>query len=400
MSIGLSYALTGMMQGRQQNIQDSLRRSQERRAQAAEGRAQETHGLNMRTGEANAIWAENRASEENLGRYNQTQQANADSATASATRAQRQASPEWMDTEYESIKAGLTGKQLGNTLTQQNITLNAEQLTPQNVARREQERKFRADDLIRKDQIGKIDLRIKQRNEELGKLTHLNDKTKAQQERQRLTDIDAYETIVRLRQGDKLSAIRLFNELDSNGIYDATDLAIDEEGNLHIKRQSGEDLIYPAEDIKAIEGRVQAEIAKTKKDQAPKVYTEKVFSETGAEIGERAYTIYQDPATGRTYKQYIDEMPETPASDEERRDTALDLLVNKEITLEEFKRLTGSEPPSKKPTTTQASQPAGNSGEFDEGEILPLPSATITNSNQPKPKPQAAGFGLNRLNTL
>ncbi|RDL44368.1 hypothetical protein DN730_08160 [Marinomonas piezotolerans] len=374
MSIGLGYVAKGLMQGRQQNINDSLRRNEEERRQMS-------FGLQQRIGEADAKVKEHNSSDHNLGLLDRRNTANTEQAEAQARTANFQSSDGYLDTLYRGVEAGVTGKQLNNQYAQQGIDLRGEQLTPEAKALRQKEQNFKASELERREAIGKMDLRIKQRNEELLQLTHLNDKARAQQERQKLTDIDAYETINRLRQGDKSNAIRLFNELDSNGIYDATDLSFDDAGNLYIARRDNEDIIYPAEAIKGIEQRIQAEIERTSAKKAPKVYKEKVFNEAGVEVGEKAYVLQHDPATNKQYKQYIEEKPQQQAQVDanEEIQVALEMVRDGELSAEMFEKWYGIKPPS------DASQ--GANTEFAD-DYIPPDTNTTTTVDKPK------GLGL------
>ena len=155
-------------------------------------------------------------------------------------------------------------------------------------------------------------------------------------------------------------------------------IEFDQQGNLHIKRQSGEDLIYPVNAIGAIEQRVKSEIEKSKVDKSPKVYTEKQYNDMGAEVGERAYIVSQDPKTGQQYKQYIEERPENQITPQEEIQTAIDMVRNNEITPQQFKSWYGFDAPVTGNTTAR---PAADD-EFSDGDIARRPSS---------------GFGLNQF---
>lgn len=391
--LGLGYIAQGMMAGIQGNRDWSMRKRQDQRQENADNRAAGMYGPTLRAANANANMIENNASDDNLDRTNRTNEAKAVNAEANAKRGMFLATDDMLGMQYDQTAEQVKGMGLGNDLKQQQVDLGAEAFTPQAVGLRAQEQAFRSSDLQRADQLGKLDLTVKKRNEKLAQLKHINDTTQQKQLKQKLTDIDAYETISRLRQGDKLSALKLFNDLDSNGIYDATDLSFTENGDLIIQRQSGETLTYPVSAIASIEQRVKADMAKANQ---PKINTEKVY-EDGVQTGERYWKTVSDPKTGQTYKEYITEKPVDGKFDPYK--IARDMIKVGDLTEEEYNQMHPD-----KPLLTM-SRPVENGASLA-GVEVPRPAhskGAMTLGVPPQPKafngnPTGKGLGFNFFN--
>ena len=349
MSFGLGYMADGLLKGQERNRSWGLQQQQNQRAndaneraQNAEERAAGLYQYDLKKAQSDAVIAANNASPENLGYTNTTNAANAEYAGQRA------------------VGAGLQNKQ-----TQQQIELNAEELTPQAKHYRDKVRQYESEAM--------------EWEHALRKSVHQNDQTKARLETSKLIDDRDYRALQLIRSGEHYGAAALINSFSDNPYREVVAVKQANNGSIVGYDKTGKaSVLYTKEQVESLEQRVKSEVAKTQSGKAPKVYTEKKYNEMGAEVGERAYIVSQDPTTGQQYKQYIEERPENQITPQEEIQTAIDMVRNNELTPQQFKSWYGFDAPV---TGNTAARPAVDD-EFSDGDIARRPSS---------------GFGLNQF---
>ncbi len=386
MSLGLGYIADGFIKGQERNRSWGLRQKQEERAQASEDRAAGMYPYQQRTAAADATIKEYNASDHNLGLLDRRNIANTEEAESRAGIAKYQSSGEYMDTLYQGIKAGVTGKQLYNQRTQQQVDLGAEEFSSVAKQKRENKRKY--------------ELEAQKWEYALSKTVNQNDQTEARLKTSKLIDERDYRVLQLIKGGDHLGAATLINSFSDNPHRNIVTIKQTNDGGIAGFDESGKVSVrYTKEQIEALERRRQSEIAKTRKEPKVQMIEQPLIGTDGNQVIDDAgnFVMQKIPYS---YNPQTDNWDPIRTSGGDQKISRNDVdpefyeLAWKQAVLqgnrtpEGFIKEYGYDP--RKPTSP------GN-GEFDEGELISGGLTVDLNNTSEKTAPR---LGINALKQL
>ncbi|QUX96611.1 hypothetical protein C0J08_14920 [Marinomonas sp. CT5] len=355
---GLGYLANGFLKGQERNRNWGLRQKQEERSQAADQRAQESHGIGMRIGGVNAAMAEEKMTPDAIDRRRQESGLGLDLAKQTLDNSQQQ---------------GLGIKQQ-NELRSEDLTPEAKQFRAQNRAAdikakqlQNQYNEYRNTDIGRK-----LEKESMAWEKHIGDIVNQKDEAQAQVQLSQALDMKRYRMIQLIESGDTTGAALFVNSSRANKHENITALQKTKDGGIVGYDSNGKAVInITPDEVKGVVSRVQ-KLQQSKSTQ-PKVMTEKIYDEYGTQIGEKPYIIKNDPQTGESYKQYVEERKDTTVSQtdgDEEIALAQTMVKAGEMTPEQFQQLYGQ---AYAPNQNNAPPSASNKPRQDDYDVdIPL----------------------------
>mgnify|MGYP003624131581 CR=1 FL=1 len=358
MSFGLGFIADGFLKGQERNRNWGLRQKQEERSQAADQRAQESHGIGMRIGGVNAAMAEEKMTPDAIDRRRQESGLGLDLAKQTLDNSQQQ---------------GLGIKQQ-NELRSEDLTPEAKQLRAQTKAAELKSKELQNQySEYRNTEAGrKLSKESMAWDKHIGDIVNQKDEAEAQVQLSNALDMKRYRMIQLIDSGDTMGAALLVNSSRDNKHENIATMQKTKEGGIVGYDVNGEAVInITADEVKGVVSRVQK--GQQTKSTQPKVMTEKTYNDMGDVNGERAYVVKTDPQTGQNYKEYVEERKDTTVtqtdSDEEIA-LAQTMVKAGEMTPEQFQRLYGQ---SYTPSQNNAPPNASNKPRQDDYDVdIPL----------------------------
>tara|TARA_R110001606_G_scaffold333085_1_gene480938 strand:+ start:403 stop:1479 length:1077 start_codon:yes stop_codon:yes gene_type:complete len=356
MSFGLGYIADGLLKGQERNRNWGLRQKQEERSQAADQRAQESHGLGVRIGEANATLAEEKT-------------------TPIAIQQRQERAGYGLDLAKQSLENSRTqglGLKQQNELRAEDLTPEAKQLRSQNDAANLKSKKLQNQySEYRNTEAGrKLSKESMAWEKHIGDIVNQKDEAEAQVQLSNALDMKRYRMIQLIDSGETMGAALLVNSSRDNKHENVATMQKTKEGGVVGYDMNGKVVFnVPADEVKRVVSRVQSQ--QTKKSQ-PKVMTEKTYNDMGDVNGERAYVVKTDPQTGQSYKEYVEERKDTTSQTDNDEEIALAQTMVKagEMTPEQFQQLYGQ---AYAPNQNNASPSASNKTRQDDYDVdIPL----------------------------
>lgn len=356
MSFGLGYIADGLLKGQERNRNWGLRQKQEERSQAADQRAQESHGLGVRIGEANATLAEEKT-------------------TPIAIQQRQERAGYGLDLAKQSLENSRTqglGLKQQNELRAEDLTPEAKQLRSQNDAANLKSKKLQNQySEYRNTEAGrKLSKESMAWEKHIGDIVNQKDEAEAQVQLSNALDMKRYRMIQLIDSGETMGAALLVNSSRDNKHENVATMQKTKEGGVVGYDMNGKVVFnVPADEVKRVVSRVQSQ--QTKKSQ-PKVMTEKTYNDMGDVNGERAYVVKTDPQTGQSYKEYVEERKDTTSQTDNDEEIALAQTMVKagEMTPEQFQQLYGQD---YAPNQNNASPSASNKTRQDDYDVdIPL----------------------------
>ena len=355
---GLGYLADGFLKGQERNRNWGLRQKQEERSQAADQRAQESHGLGVRIGEANATLAEEKT-------------------TPIAIQQRQEQTGYGLDVAKQNLEnsrsQGLGIKQQ-NELRAEDLTPQAKQLRSQNDAAnlkskqlQNQYSEYRNTEAGRK--LSKESMAWEKHIEDI---VNQKDEAEAQVQLSSAIDMKRYRMIQLIDSGDAMGAALFVNSSRANKHENIATMQKTKDGGIVGYDMNGKAVInITADEVKGVVSRVQK--GQQTKNSQPKVMTEKTYNDMGDVNGERAYVVKTDPQTGQSYKEYVEERKDTTISQtdsDEEVALAQTMVKAGEMTPEQFQQLYGQ---AYAPSQNNASPSASNQPRKDDYDVdIPL----------------------------
>jgi hypothetical protein len=355
---GLGYLADGFLKGQERNRNWGLRQKQEERSQAADQRAEESHGIGMRIGGVNAALSEEKM-------------------TPDAIESRRQESGLGLDLAKQTLD---NSQQQGFGIKQQN-ELRAEDLTPEAKQLRVQTKaaELKSQELqnqyneYRNTDIGrKLAKESMAWEKHIGDIVNQKDEAEAQVQLSNALDMKRYRMIQLIDSGDAMGAALFVNSSRANKHESIATMQKTKDGGIVGYDVNGEAVInITADEVKGVVSRVQK--GQQTKNSQPKVMTEKTYNDMGDVNGERAYVVRTDPQTGQNYKEYVEERKDTTISQtdsDEEVALAQTMVKAGEMTPEQFQQLYGQ---AYAPSQNNASPSASNQPRKDDYDVdIPL----------------------------
>ncbi|RNF53002.1 hypothetical protein EBI00_02560 [Marinomonas hwangdonensis] len=360
MSFGLGYLADGFLKGQERNRNWGLRQKQEERSQAADQRAQESHGIGMRIGGVNAAMAEEKMTPEAITQRQEMAGIGLDAARQSLTNAKAQ----------------------GIGIQQQNTAREIE-LSPeyQNFKQQSQEQSIRA---------AKLDNQYKEyRNTEAGQkvseealawdkrisdIVNQKDEALAQVQLAEALDMKRYRMIQLIKSGDPMGAAMMVNMSKDNKFENVATFDMTKDGGIIGYDTSGNEVAsIPAQEVKGVIERVKS---RQPADKESKITMVPIYNDMGDKIGERPAITETDSATGEQYIKYLEERDEDP----DVIKLARLMVAAGTMTVEEFEEDYG---PYGQSGQTQATNPQRQAAPDPYSVGIPRPKPAPTTPTQP-----------------
>ncbi|SHG34471.1 hypothetical protein SAMN02745753_03742 [Marinomonas polaris DSM 16579] len=358
MSFGLGFIADGFLKGQERNRNWGLRQKQEERSQAADQRAQESHGIGMRIGGVNAAMAEEKMTPDAIDRRRQESGLGLDLAKQTLDNSQQQ---------------GLGIKQQ-NELRSEDLTPEAKQLRAQTKAAELKSKELQNQySEYRNTEAGrKLSKESIAWDKHIGDIVNQKDEAEAQVQLSNALDMKRYRMIQLIDSGETMGAALLVNSSRDNKHENVATMQKTKDGGIVGYDVNGKAVInITANEVKGVISRVHKN--QQNKGSQPKVMTEKTYNDMGDANGERAYVVKTDPQTGQPYKEYVEERKDatiTQTDSDEEIALAQTMVKAGEMTPEQFQQLYGQ---SYTPSQNNAPPNASNKPRQDDYDVdIPL----------------------------
>lgn len=327
--LGLGYLADGFLKGQDRNRRFAQQQEEEKRREASEKRAQESHGLGVRIGEANATLAEEKT-------------------TPIAIQQRQEQAGYGLDLAKQNLENSRTqglGLKQQNELRAEDLTPEAKQLRSQNDAANLKSKQLQNQySEYRNTEDGrKLSKESMAWEKHIEDIVNQKDEAQAQVQLSNALDMKRYRMIQLIDSGDAMGAALFVNSSRANKHENIATMQKTKDGGIVGYDVNGEAIInITADEVKGVVSRVQK--GQQTKSTQPKVMTEKTYNDMGDVNGERAYVIKTDPQTGEPYKQYVEERKDTTvtqADSDEEIALAQTMVKAGEMTPEQFQQLYG-----------------------------------------------------------
>lgn len=355
--LGLGYLADGFLKGQDRNRRFAQQQEEEKRREASEKRAQESHGLGVRIGEANATLAEEKT-------------------TPIAIQQRQEQAGYGLDLAKQSLENSRTqglGIKQQNELRAEDLTPEAKQLRSQNDAANLKSKQLQNQySEYRNTEIGrKLTKESMAWEKHIEDIVNQKDEAEAQVQLSSALDMKRYRMIQLIDSGDTMGAALFVNSSRANKHENIATMQKTKEGGIVGYDMNGEVVFnITADEVKGVVSRVQK--GQQTKSTQPKVMTEKTYNDMGDVNGERAYVVKTDPQTGQPYKEYVEERKDTTSQTDSDEEIALAQTMVKagEMTPEQFQQLYGQ---AYEPSQNNAQPNASNKSRQDDYDVdIPL----------------------------
>lgn len=327
MSFGLGFIADGLLKGQERNRNWGLRQKQEERSQAADQRAEESHGIGMRIGGVNAAMAEEKMTPDAIQQRQEHAGLGLDLAKQTLDNSQRQGFG--IQQQNELRAEDLTPEAVSRRREAANLELEAKRQANQYNEYRNTEagRKVSEEALAWDKRFSEI---VNQKNEEVAKV-ELAD----------AIDMKRYRMFQLLESGDQAGFAMLINSAKDNKLEDVVGGRITPDGRVQGVNAKGEIVVdIPKDEVDGLKNRMKQRQIDSKKE--PKITMVPIYNDMGDKIGERPAITETDSETGEQYIKYLEERKEPTSSsisDEEEVDYARNMVKDGEMTPEQFQRI-------------------------------------------------------------